>query len=277
MGTSGAYGGTGGAWTGFDDDVGDWVDSLPPAPPRDGPDDGEGDGGDVTDRPAVEPSVADLLRPVGRALRGWGRSGGADGPGGGGAGGGRGGGTAGGDGGGRASGGRSRARAATVGGRLAFGIAGLQAGDGEALAALGLDLAELRALADPYRQAQRLLQAATDGVPQSLEDDELRVAASRTAVWALATDGASPSVEDIVRHFVTEYVYEIVLTEAGSALRTGHRDGTAAIDAERRIRTTIAALARGVDVRADGTDRASVTSLVDTVLENTRMVLGAGR
>ena len=172
-------------------------------------------------------------------------------------------------------GGRSRARAASVGGRLASGVAALRRGNAAELASLGLDLDELRALDDPLQQAQRLMEAAMAGAPQTIEDDELRTAAGRTAIWALEDGERSPEVEDVIRHFVTEYVYEVILTEIGVVLRSGDRDGTAAIPAEARIHETIVALAHTVAIQTNRLGHADLTAITNGVLEDTRSVIGS--
>ncbi len=277
MGTSGAYGGSGGTWNQVQDGVAAWLDSLPGQPEDTGTDDdANNDAG--TGVPPSEPSepdqaVLDSLRPVASAL-GWGRrpGGRGDGPSGG---------TVTGamprsaSGGSPGGGGRSRARAASVGGRLASGVAALRRGDASELAALGLDLDELGGLDDPYEQARRLMEAATAGGAQTIEEDELRLAAVRTAIWALQDGDHSPAIDDVIRYFVTEYVYQVILTEIGAVLRSGERDGTAAIPAEDRIHETIVALARTVTIQTNRLGHADLTAITDGVLEETRSVFGS--
>lgn len=251
MGTSGSYGGSAGVnWSDLQDDLDDWLDSLP------APADGD------TDPPVTaDPNVERILAPLGRALMSGGR-GTASGPSSGGGGGSGSLGTS------PSGTGRSRARAARVGGRLAAGLRGLGTGNAAALAEIGLDLGELTGL-DPYRQAARLIEAATEEPnATTLEEDELRTAANRTAIWALES-GEALEIADIVRRFVAEYVFEVFLTEAGAKLRSGERDGTAALSAEKRVRATIDALARSVDVDATGPAVASISAAVEVVLERT--------
>jgi len=268
MGTSGSYGGSGGAdWGRLRDELEEWLDSLPGTPNVEPPTETEPpDLAPPEGRPdQPDEAVIDILRPLAAALLSGGR-GRADGPSAG-AGPGVRDGVAGG---GRSPSGRarSRARAARVGGRLAAGIAALRSRDATGLSALGLDLAELRAL-DPIRQAQRILAAATEeDAATTLEEEELQTAANRAAIWAL-TDGQQADVEDVVRRFVVEYVYEVFLTEAGHTLRSGNRNGIIAIAAEDRVRETITALARAVPIDRTGLAPGELAQLVERVLEQT--------
>lgn len=263
MGTSNAYAGSGGQWVGVADALDDWLDSLPYAPP---------DNGEAPEQPADQPNADNhkpdnqpdapaldpVLKPLSRILLS-GSRGSADGPG---TGGGIGTRPAKPPGGQSPSGtGRPRARVGRVGGRLVAGLGGLLSRDADALAELGLDLDELRTL-DPYRQAQRLLDAATeDSIAETLEEDELRTAANRVAIWALGMD-PPPSVEDLVRRFVAEYIYEVFLTEEGARIKSDTRNSTDARRAEQRVRDTINALVRQVQVQPAGL---TATALADTV------------
>ena len=281
MGTSGSYGGSGGGnWGGLQDGLDDWLDSLPGsddgdeddgAPPAEGPQgaDKRPDRDPEPESPA--PAVVEMLRPLGRAILSGGR-GTSDGPS---AGGGLGTGGVGGGGGGRSPSGtaRSRARVGRVGGRLAAGISGLGTADAAALQDLGLNLAELQTL-NPYRQAQRLLEAATEeGVATTLEEEELQTAANRTALWALTADIA-PDVDDVLRRFIVEYVYEVFLTEGGSILRSGQRDGVNSARAEDRVKDTIVALVRAVPIERTGVGAAELAEVVERVLSQTLRIHG---
>ena len=256
MGTSGSYGGSAGVnWNELQGELDDWLDGLPTPSDTDAP-----------PAPVVDPNVARILNPLGHALMSGGRGvGGGPSNGGGGGSGTRG--TS------PSGTGRSRARTAQVGGRLASGLRGLATGNAAALAELGLDLAELSAL-DPYRQAARLIEAATEEpVAATLEEDELRKAANRTAIWAIEA-GEPPDIASIIRHFVVEYVFEVFLTEAGSTMRSGERDGTDALAAEGRVRATIEALARAVRIDDTGPAVQSISVTVETVLQQTVTIHG---
>ena len=277
MGTSGSYGGSGGRdWRELQQELDHWLDHLPGV----GDDPSPGDESDglrgAEDEPAAEngpdpdsspderpkdlerldPAVLRVLRPLRRGILAGG-SGSGDVPSG----------RESGGGGRSPSGsGRARSRVGRVGGRLAAGISGIRAGNAAALLALGLNLTELQTL-DPYRQAQRLLKAATEeGVATTLEEDELQVAASRTAIWGI-TSAEAPNVDEVIRRFIVEYVYEVFLTEGGAILRGGQRDGVAANGAEGRVRDTIVALVRAIPIELaslDATDLAGATERVLT-------------
>ena len=271
MGTSGSYGGSGGQdWNELQRELDRWLDELPGADDDTANDNGSDDDDPPNHEPVEQeppdPAVLRVLRPLRRALsaRGSG-SGGAGGPAGGEPGRGR-----------RSpsGSGRSRARAARVGGRLAAGISALRGGDATALRAIGLDLAELQAL-DPYAQAQRILEAATEaGMAATLEEEELHVAANRTAIWGL-TESDSPSVQQVIHRFVEEYVFEVFLMEGGAILRGGGRDGTAAVATEDRVRRTIAALVRNTPIERDTLDPSQLADIAERVLTNALQIHGS--
>lgn len=222
MGTSGAFGGSGGKdWQQARDDVADLVDSpdsgeqqqqvisdLATALDWDAPDAPQAPPGDDGNRPLDTPPAQ---RPFGRLVR---PGGVADGPGGG-TGGARGGGGTTTTGSGRGgSGRRSRQRVAGVGGAvLAAGLA-LRAGDAGTLGALGLSLPELRALG-PVAQCNRILNALV-GSGADIDENEMR-SASSTALIAVLTQDLPPAAA--VRVFIVEYVMEVSLTELGATLR----------------------------------------------------------
>ena len=271
MGTSGSYGGSGGRdWSALRHDLEHWLDTLP------GGTDESGEGGSDDENPRGEPprdprapdaEVLRILRPLARALltgsTGTGSSGG---------------GAAGGS---RALGkgrspsgtGRTSTRVGRVGGRLAAGVTGFRSGDTLGLLAIGLDLAELQAL-DPYRQAQRLLRAATEqSVATTLEEEEIQAATSRTAIWAL-TETQGPDIEEVIRRFIVEYVYEVFLTEGGAVLRGGERDGVAATAAEDRVRDTIVALVRGTPIDQSRLDPNDLANATERVLNDALVIHG---
>ena len=303
MGTSGSYGGSAGRdWSELRQDLADWLDTLPGGPDEtaddgsdetddhgqdeagddgrdetgdggrdetgdDGPDDENPPGNPPQDPRDPDPEVLRVLRPLRRAvLAGGAGSGGLGG-------GGTGGGGTGGGGRSPSGTGRSAARVGRVGGRLAAGVTGIRSGNAPGLLAIGLDLAELQAL-DPYRQAQRLLQAATEqGAATTLEEEELHAAASRTAIWAL-TEGQAPDVDEVIRRFIVEYVYEVFLTEGGAVLRGGERDGVAASAAEDRVRDTIVALVRSTPIDRGRLDATGLTNATERVLKDALQIHG---
>jgi hypothetical protein len=219
MGTSGAFGGSGGKdWQRARDDVADLVNSpdstdqqhqvisdLANALDWDATDTTLTPSGEDSSRP---PDAPPAQQPFGRLVR---PRGAVDGPSGGG---GRGGGattTGTGSGG---SGRRSRQRVAGVGGAvLAAGLA-VRAGDAGTLNALGLSLPELRELG-PVAQCNRILNALV-GSGADIDENEMR-SASSTALIAVLTEDLSPTAA--VRVFIVEYVMEVSLTELGARLR----------------------------------------------------------
>lgn len=246
MGTSGAFGGSGGRdWQAARDaaadlvgdptsaaqqadvlsqlaDALDWDADAPPAPPQ-----------------PEEPSLLDPIAPVrlvvplpfgGLTRPSGGRD---DGPGGGGAGGG--GGTPGAGGGARGGGRRSRQRAASVGGAvLAAGLA-VRAGDAGTLDSLGLSLDELRGLR-PLAQCARILNALVSS-GADIDEAEMRSAFS-TALVAVLTEDLSAAAA--VRTFIVEYVMEISVTELGSTLRE-NGTGEVSVQVEDGLRSLVTA------------------------------------
>src|SRR6266498_2412417 len=203
--------GSGGSWSGAGDDLMDWLDGLPDGPSGD------------PQRIGAETLPGSVLRGVARALSGTGgQGGGARGDGG------RRGSGGGSGGPGASGGGRTGRAAGRVGGRAAAGVAAFRAGDAEALRALGLDPGELNALASDYAKAARIAEAAAEGAPTSIQDEELRKAAAATAIWGLQQP-EPPAPADLVRRFVEEYLYRVITIEFGSRLRDGSADGRASL------------------------------------------------
>ena len=269
MGTTAPYGGSGGRdWKKLREGVENWLDSLPGAGEEVPGDEGGGGNGDEEGdqgRPGQpdQTTLPDLVGAFGRAFQSGGGS--SDGPSAGGGIGSRGGtGTSSGR---SPSGtGRSPALAGRVGGRLAVGIVGMRAGDGTALDAIGIDFAEMQGL-DTYGQAQMLVRAATENsVATSMEDEEIQAASNKTAIWALERNDA-PEANEVVQRFITEYVYRVFLTESGSILRSGSRDGVAAVAAEKQIWETIEALVRGFPLRSTGMGPVELGGAAEKVLK----------
>lgn len=240
MGTSGAFGGSGGKdWQQARDDVAALIASpsstdqqqvisdLADALDWDTPDAPQPPIGDDTERPQ---NTTPTQQPFGRLVR---PRGAVDGPGGG---------TAGGRGGraattsGRGGAGRrSRQRVASVGGAvLAAGLA-VRAGDAGTLEALGFSLPELRALG-PVAQCNRILNALV-GSGADIDENEMR-AASSTALIAVLTEDLPPAAA--VRVFIVEYVMEVSLTELGATLRE-QSTGEVSIRIEDDLRSLVTA------------------------------------
>ena len=285
MGSSGSYGGSGGKdWSRFRQDVDDWLNTLP-EPEKKSPnedksitkDDKDSQPKDDQDTSPDEkaneqdPAATQMLESFRRAFRS-GSRGTADGPSSGG-GLGQGGGVR------RSSrspsgSGRSIARASKVGGTVLSGVSGIRSGNAAALRSIGLDLAELESL-NPYQQAQRLFQVAieTDAVT-TLEDDELQLAANRTAIWALKREQETDA-RSLVRRFVVEYVNEVFHTESGAVLRSGERDGVVAVSMEDRVRNTIEASVRNTPLDKVTLDAKSLGTAIQLVLNQVFEIHGS--
>ena len=249
MGTSGSYGGSGGAWGGAGDDLDAWLDNLPDGPP----------GQPQADSP--DPGLRPVLRGVARGLRGGLGAGG--GGGGGGSLGGDGSSSGGGGGSGSTGGWRTSRAAGAVGGRAAAGVAALRAGDVEGLRELGLDPGELDALASDYARAAKIAEAAAEGAPTSIQDEELRRAAAATAIWGLSQPGP-PSAVDLVRQFVEEYLYRVVTVEFGSRLRDGSDEGAASLPTEQTLRSTIRGMIRNLPVSEGSTSHVDLGRAIES-------------
>lgn len=255
MGTQDAYGGSVG-WNDTRRDTDDWLDTGAGSDGGSGHGDG-GDGdaplpGDEPPSPgdqAPTPTLPDRIDPrIARILAGVaGRLAAAGGGvpstlGGGGGRRGAGGGTGGG-------GGRGRGRAAASGGVAIAGAYGLRSGDADALGDAGLSLADLDGLS-PFQQAQRIVDAAS-GPSALIEQDEIREVNANFMWWSIQQD-QPPSPTELVKAWVTEFVYRTWLTEAGSVLRDGTRDGAATHALEREVRVTLEAAASRVNLPTDG-------------------------
>ncbi len=236
MGTSGAYGGTGG-WSGVGDDTQDWLDSGPDSlGDSDGPPDAPGKEPDG-ETPSGQPPQPD--QPLGRLVSGLGRrlSPSRGGTGGGGGGSGSGSGAAGGGGGG-GSRGRTSGRASSVGARAAAGAYGLRTGTASALEELGLSLDELAGLSRS-EQARRLVDAAL-GPSGAVDESELRLANAELIYWALNED-AEPTPADLANRWVVEYVWQVWITEAGPVIRNHSANGRDSLRVEQEMRAALEA------------------------------------
>jgi hypothetical protein len=222
MGTSGAFGGSGGKdWQQARDDVADLVASPESADQQqqvisdvadaldwDAPDAPTEQVGDEAEQRPVDRPVQ---QPFGRPVR---PGGAADGPGGGAGGGSAGGGATGTTSGRGGAGRRSRQRVAGVGGAVLSAGLAVRAGDAATLDALGLSLPELQALG-PVAQCNRILNALV-GSGADIDENEMRSASSAALIAVLTEDLPPPAA---VRVFIVEYVMEVSLTELGATLR----------------------------------------------------------
>jgi hypothetical protein len=277
MGTSDGYSGSGGAWNGaqrelddllsggnatIDDVCGDAAGALQwdAAGEPDGADvDGDGAGPVAGEGPI--PLVGAAASPIRIGTRPGGGGGGA-------AGGGvrRGSGA-------RPGGGgtvRSRQRAARAGARVAAAGYALRAGDAAALRELGLDLVALAGLS-PAQQAQRIVDVIV-GTATTIQDAEIARASANTIIALLEAE-AQPAPAEIIRIFAIEYVYEAFITEFGSTMRDGGRDGAASVVTEDEIRELIKACVASLQIEGTSVDANDLEVALNDVLEFTRRII----
>jgi hypothetical protein len=281
MGTSGAYGGSGGrAWGKARTQAGDFADhptsdnatqlmadiadALNWDIPADVPTDGApADADQAQPHPFAEFRPVTAMRPV----RGAGGAGAGGGAGGGGGGGGvrqRGTGGSG-----ATSRQRSRARAAAVGGSVAAAGLAYRNRDNETLERFGLSLGQLDGL-DSFEQARLILDAVT-GAVGDVQEDELQHA-SGVAVLALLDPATTP--EEAVRTFITDYVFEVSITEVGDELRDGTRDGHTTVAEEEQLRDIIETCVNQVELPGQlNTD--NIQAVIYDALDDARTFLRA--
>jgi len=121
----------------------------------------------------------------------------------------------GGDGGSGHSGLRPLGRVARTASRVIGSGYAVQHGDAARLAELGLGLAELRGL-DPFDQSLQILEVLAGG--SSIQDEELHRALADVLVSIQTSAGTVPP-EDVVRAFVVGYTFQVICTENGAVLR----------------------------------------------------------
>lgn len=262
MGTSGAYGGSGGRdGKAVRDAVAGHLDTIP----------GSGGAGAADDdRPTLDPNdlrrIINLIRP-----RSTGGAGG-DGPsGGGGRAGSRGGGT-----GGRTGGGpqRSAATSARSAGRAAAAAYAYRTGDTATLARLGLDYGALQALGDDFEVLRRIVDMACGVSDSTIEDHEQRRVAANVGDWILEqeADGYVPSPEEIVRRSISEIIAETLLVETGDLIN----QNAMADVAEQDIRDAAEALAAQANLSVGGATEDEISRAVEAGLETIRAIVGGG-
>jgi hypothetical protein len=279
MGTSQGYAGSGGAWNGAqrdlddlisggttttDDVCGDAAGALgwdAGGAPADGDDNGEAA---PTARAGPIPVIGTPVAPI--RVGGRGRGGGGGGAGGGAR-------TGGGGRRARAGGGgatRSRQRAARAGARVAAAGYALRAGDAAGLRALGLDLAALAGLS-PSQQARRIVDVIV-GTATTIQDVEI-ARASATMVIRLLERDVAPAPAEVLRIFATEYVYEVFMTELGSEMRDGARDGADGVVTEDDIHDLIEARVASLQIDGASVDAVDLEDALNDVLEFTRRII----
>jgi hypothetical protein len=155
------------------------------------------------------------------------------------------------------------------GSAVAAGLA-LRDRDEGTLQRFGLTLAELDGL-DPHEQARRILDAVA-GSTGGLQEDELQHA-SGVAVLALLDEGAT--ADDAVRAFITDFVFEVSITEVGDELRDGTRDGYTTVDEEDQLRDLIETCVNQLDL-PERLDADNLQEVIYNALDDARTFLRAG-
>lgn len=273
MGTSGAFGGSGGKDAkDLRDNIADWLTDAPaPAPTGDGETAPNGDG--IPGVPAVPVPNVDL-RPTIRILAG--RGGGGDGPGGGGSGASSGGNGAGG----RSSGGaqrsvRSTSRAAGRAGALARAYA---SGDRATLEHAGLNYDELLSLGDMVAVGTRIVEAAFESQADStLADDESRETVAEIVEWILeAPADQTPAPDDIVRRSIELIITNVTLTEVGERIRAeSSREKRRA--AEQEIRDAAEVYAGQVSLTNTGASAQEISGAIEAGIKELGQIFGGGK
>lgn len=274
MGTSGAFGGSGGKDArDLRHAIVDWLDDAPlgsPTPQGDqtpgGPPEQTGDQPRRQDpRPGIDigPAIRVLLRG-----RGGGRS---DGPGGGG-GGVRGGGS------GRSQGGASRSvggisKAAGRAGRLALAYS---AGDRAPLEGAGLNYEALLALGDPIAVGIKIVEAAFEAQPDStIEDAEARDIVAAVVEWILESPAdQAPTPDEVVRKTIETMIAEVTLTEVGDKIRSTGATYEARRSAETMVRDVAEEYARQVTLSSTGASEQEIAAAIENGIRELGRIFG---
>ncbi|MEU8324100.1 hypothetical protein AB0C33_37560 [Nonomuraea sp. NPDC048881] len=266
MGTKGSYtGGGGAAGNKLRKTIDDWLNELPPTPPRIDQNLPDNQQPIPRLRPESLLPVIGMFRPA---------TGHADGPGG--AGGNAGRGTPGASHGGGAQ--RTTTRSANTAGRAAAAAFGLRTGNTAVLRELGLDYASLRANPDPIDVTRQIVAAACGPLPDgTIEDEEQRVVAAMVAEWILESDadGAPPSPEEVVREAITRIIFEAASSETAARLRKGERPEWASEEAERQLLEIAHALALRAPLSATGPTAEEFSRAIENGIEAMRLIQGA--
>lgn len=275
MGTSGAFGGSGGKDAkDLRDNIADWLTDAPARalPSGDGaatPNDSDGVLGGLAVSGVPIPSLD--LRPTIRILTG--RGGGSDGPGGGGA-------SGGGDTGGRSSGGahrsvRSISRAAGRASALARAYA---SGDRAVIERAGLNYDQLLALGDMVAVGTRIVEAAFDTQADStVADDESRETVAEIVEWILeAPADHTPTPDDIVRRSIELIISNVTLTEVGDRIRAeSSREKRQA--AEQEVRDAAEVYASQVTLTNTGASEHQIAAAIEGGIRELGRIFGDGK
>jgi hypothetical protein len=277
MGTSGAFGGSGGKDAkDLRDSIVDWLIDTPAEPSGSSPVDGDNStpGNPDSDAPSgasARPQSSFDLRPAIRILTSRG-SGGAGSSGGGGSA--R---SSGSGGGGRSSGGahRSLGKTSRATGRAGVLARAYVAGDRASLQRLGLDYDELLALGDMVAVGTKIVQAAFDTQADStIEDDESREIVAQIVEWILESPAdRPPSPDEIVRRSIEVIIAGVTLTEVGDRIRKeSSREKRAA--AEQEIRDAAEVYASQLTLSNTGASEQEMSAAIDGGIRELGRIFG---
>ena len=276
MGTSGAFGGSGGKDAkNLRDNIADWlIEAPPPSEATGNGEAGTSDGDAVLGRPGAPVPVPNFdLRPTIRILTG--RGGGSDGPGGGGGGASGGGGT-----GIRSSGGarRSVRSASSAAGRAGALARAYTSGDRALLERAGLNYDELLSLGDIVAVGTRIVEAAFDSQADStVADDESRETVAEIVEWILeAPADETPTPDDIVRRSIELIITNVTLTEVGDRIRAeSSRDKRRA--AEQEICDAAEVYASQVTLTNTGASEREIASAIEGGIRELGQIFGGSK
>lgn len=276
MGTSGSFGGSGGADAkDLRDNIAGWLDGDGGGfGGADGSSDGDGDGASAgTPSSPSAPAGGGPKIDLGPAVRLLFRSRGArsDGPGGGVGGGG------GGGGGGRSSGGvtRSVSRISGTAGRAGSLALAYSAGNRAALERAGLNYDELRAL-DPVEIGIKIVEAAFEAKADStLADAEERDIAAEVVSWILEHPaGRAPSPEEVVRKTIETTIAETALTEIAASLYDKGASRAERQSVEQQIRDVAAEYAAQAKLSNTGATEQEMATAIETGIRDIGTIFG---
>lgn len=162
---------------------------------------------------------------------------------------------------------RSPRRAAFAAARIAYAGYAAREGDAAALAAVGIDIADLAGHTARH-QCNVILNAILD-LPRTLQEQELRLACSTTLIELLNDEAGLPP-NDVVRLFVSNYLVEIMAVE----LSASERESSDGLDAERILRQTVeAVVAREVARMGSQVTSLDFERVIAGTLERVRRIL----
>lgn len=280
MGTSGAFGGSGGKNANdLRDSIADWLTDTPPptAPPAPGGEEAPGQAGADGAPGGPDSSPGQIppfdLRPTIRILTG--RGGGGDGPGGGG-----GAGRGGGGGAGRSGGGARRSlgttsRAAGRAGALARAYA---ARDRASLERAGFNYDALLALGDMVAVGTMIVETAFEAQADStIADDESRSIVASIVEWILeAPADQTPSPDEIVRRSIELIITDVTLTEVGDRIRSEpSRDKRAAVEQE--VRDAAEVYASQVTLAGTGASELEIAAAIEGGIRELGTIFGGSK